>query len=75
MSSALSPTRLVSIYQSRKSNDGRDDGKRVDIGQPFLIKHNNKTMGGVDRIHQNVDRYSTSIRSEKCSWPIFAFIA
>ena len=50
-------------------------GKRVDIGQPFVIKHYNKTMGGVDRIHRNVGRYSTAIRSKKCSWPIFAFIA
>ena len=50
-------------------------GKRVDIGQPFVIKHYNKTMGGVHRIHQNVNRYSTTIRSNKCSWTIFVFIA
>ena len=33
--------------KSSKSNDGRDDGKRVDTGQPFLIKHYNKTMAGL----------------------------
>ena len=47
----------------------------MDTGQPFVIKHNKKTMGGVDRLHQNIDRYSTAIRSKRCSWPIFAFIA
>ena len=41
-------------------------------GWPFLIKHYNKTMGGVHRIHQNVN---TAIRSKKCSWPILVFIA
>ena len=69
MSPVLSPT------QSRKSNDGRDDGKRVDTGQPFLIKHYNKTMGGVDRTDRNVNRYRTAIFSKKYSWPIFAFIS
>jgi len=49
-------------------------GERVDIGQPFLFKHYNMTMGGVDQIHQNVDRYSTANRSKKCLWLIFAFI-
>ena len=47
----------------------------MDIGQPFVIKQCNKTMGGVDRNHQNVDGYSIVIRSNKCSWPICAFIA
>ena len=40
----------------------------------FLIKHC-MGMGGVDRIHRNVDRYSTAIHSNKCLWPIFALIA
>ena len=44
----------------------RSDAKRIDIGQPFLIKHYSKTMGGVDRMAQNVDRYRTTIRSKKC---------
>ena len=58
----------VCVYyytKSRQSGDSRDDGKRVDTGQPFLIKHYNKTMGEDDRIHQNVDKYSTAIRSNK----------
>ena len=32
-------------------------------------------MGGVDRTDQNVDRYRNAIRSKKCLWPIFVFIA
>ena len=51
----------------------RSDAKRIDIGQPFLIKQYNKTMGGVDWMDQNMDKYRTTIRSKKCWWPIFAF--
>ena len=34
----------------------RSDAKRTDIGQPFLIKHYNNTMGGVNRLDKNVDK-------------------
>ena len=73
----LSPTMLVSAESNNNNNNkyGRDEGETVDINQPFLIKHYNKTMGGVDRIDQNVDRDRTAICSKKSSWPIFAFIA
>ena len=51
----------------------RSDGRKVDIGQPFLIKHYNKTIGGVDWMDQNVDQYRTAIRSKKRWWPISAY--
>ena len=48
----------------------------MEVGQPFLIEHYNKTMGEVaDRIDQNVDRYHTAICSKKCLRPIVAFFA
>ena len=43
----------------------KSDAKRIDTGQPFLIKHYNKTMGGVDRMAQYVDKYHTTILSKK----------
>ena len=51
----------------------RTDGKKVEIGQPNLIKHYNQTMGGVDRMDQNVEKYRTAIRSKKWWWPIFGY--
>ena len=57
--------------QSAKRWSG-SDAKRIDIGQPFLIKHYNKAMVGVEPMDQNVDKYRTTIRSQKCWWPVFA---
>lgn len=51
----------------------RTERQRVEIRQPFLIKHYNQTMGGVDRLDQNVDNYRISIRSKKWWWPLFAY--
>ena len=44
----------------------------MEITQPFMVKHYNQTMECVDRMDQNVDKYSISIRSKKW-WPLFAF--
>ena len=64
----MNPTRLLSIIIPSPENQMMVEmmGKGWIYGHPFVIKHC-KTMGGVDRIHQNVDRYSTDIRSQKCS--------
>lgn len=51
----------------------RKDGERVRVEQPFLIHHYNQTMGGVDRLDQNVDKYRIGIRSKKWWWAIFAY--
>ena len=39
--------------------------KRVEITQLFMVKHYNQTMGGVDRMDHNVDKYRISICSKK----------
>ena len=35
----------------------RSERSQVNIGQPNMITHYNRTMGGVDRMDQNVDMF------------------
>ena len=51
----------------------RSETKRVEITQPFMVKHYNQTMGGVDQMDQNVDKSCFSIRSKRWWWPLFAW--
>ena len=45
------------------------EGRRVMINQPDLIQKYNKSMGGVDRLDQNVATYRINIRTKK--WPLW----
>jgi len=49
--------------------------KRVMIQQPQIIAQYNGSMGGVDRMDQNVAAYRISIRSKKWWWPFFSYCA
>ena len=49
----------------------KDKGGRVEIDQPNSISVYNKTMGGVDRMDQNIGAYMINIRSKKWWWPLF----
>lgn len=51
----------------------RAERRVVRVDQPFAISHYNKTMGGVDRMDQNVEKYRVAIRSKKWWWPVFAY--
>ena len=51
----------------------RSESKQVTIPQPFMIRHYNQNMSGVDRTDQNVGKYRTGIRCKKWWWPIFAY--
>ena len=51
----------------------KDKGSRVEIDQPNSISVYNKTMGGVDRMDQNIGAYMINIRSKKWWWPLFQF--
>ena len=51
----------------------KDKGGRVEIDQPDFISVYNKTMGGVDRMDQNIGAYMINIRSKKWWWPLFRF--
>ena len=42
-----------------------DEGGRVEIDQPNAISFCNKTMGGVDRMDQNIGAYMINIRHKK----------
>ena len=43
----------------------KDKGWRVDIDQQNSIANYNKTMGGADRMSQNISYYMISIRTKK----------
>ena len=46
---------------------------RVEINQPNAIAVYNKTMGGVDRMDQNISAYMINIRNKKSWCPLFWF--
>ena len=48
--------------------------KKVDIEQPNIIREYNKSMGGVDRMDQNIAAYMINLRSKKWWWPLFRFV-
>ena len=43
----------------------KDQGGRVEIDQPNAISFYNKTMGGVDRMDQNIGAYMINIRNNE----------
>ncbi|KAK3717501.1 hypothetical protein RRG08_063118 [Elysia crispata] len=43
----------------------KKEGQRVAVPQPNVVKHYNSTMGGVDRLNQNVGLYRCGINSKK----------
>ena len=51
----------------------KDKGSRVEIDQLNSISVYNKTVGGVDRMDQNIGAYMINIRSKKWWWPLFRF--
>ena len=51
----------------------KDQGGRVEIDRPNAIFFYNKTMGGVDRVDQNIGTYMINIRNKKWWWPLFRF--
>lgn len=49
------------------------DKRRVSFPQPNLISQYNASMGGVDRMDQNISEYRIAMRSKKWWWPFFAY--
>ncbi|KAK6188726.1 hypothetical protein SNE40_004845 [Patella caerulea] len=52
----------------------KKDGKRVGIRQPNVVKHYNSTMGGVDRLDQNIGLYRCGINSKKWWWSLLLYL-
>ena len=52
----------------------KDKGGRVEIDQPNSVSVYNKTIGGVDRMDQNIGAYMVNISSKKWWWPFFDFL-
>ena len=48
--------------------------KKIDIEQPNIIHEYNKSVGGVDRMDQNIAVYMVNLRSRKWWWPLFRFV-
>ena len=47
--------------------------KSVDFDRPNSTAEYKKTMGGVDRMDQNISYYIISIHKKKWRWPLFCF--
>ena len=43
----------------------RAEAKRMEITQPFMVKHYNQTMGGFAQMDHNLDKYRISMCSKK----------
>ena len=59
------------IKRARRYIKDQDGG--VEIDQSNTISFYNKTMGGVDRMDQNIGPYIINIHSKKWWWPLFRF--
>ena len=65
------PEKNISIDESMVPYYGRHCCKQnIQTNQFFCY---NKTMGGVDRMDQNIGTYMINIRNKKWWWPIFPF--
>lgn len=62
----VNPTLTVKRW-SKTSN------KIIQIQQPNAIAQYNKSMGGTDRMNQNINNYRIAIRSKKWYWCIFSW--
>lgn len=56
------------VYRWNKKNKTKDD-----VDCPNSIQVYNKSMGGTDRMDQNIRRIRISIRSKKWWWPLFTW--
>ncbi|XP_060564145.1 piggyBac transposable element-derived protein 3-like, partial [Ruditapes philippinarum] len=67
----------LSIDESMIPYYGRHGAKQFIRGKPirfgYKINDSTWTMGGVDRMDQNVEKYRISIRSKKWWWPVFMY--
>ena len=53
------------------SRFSKEQKKKVQVNQPFLITNYNRSMGGVDLVDSAVATYRPTIRAKKWYWPHF----
>ena len=63
----IQPTSTVQRYSQAAK-------KTVNVSRPFLIGEYNKSMGGTDRMDENVSLYRIGLRGKKWWWPIFTWL-
>lgn len=52
----------------------KEQKKKIDVEQPYLISMYNKYMGGTDRMDQDLARNRISIRGKKWYWPLLTWL-
>lgn len=52
----------------------QSEKKFIQIPRPFLVGEYNRSMGGVDRLDQNVAEYRINIRNKKWYWSILSWL-
>lgn len=67
------------VYNEKKETENsirwcKEKKKRIKVSQPFLISKYNRSMGGTDRMNQNVNMYRIGIRSKKFYFVIFTWL-
>ena len=65
----------VAPIQKAKRWSVPEKNKHIAVDQPFVVQRYNPSMGGTDRMDQNVSCYWTAIRTRKWWWPIFLWKA
>ena len=61
------PIQQVKRYCCRKK-------RRVNIELPNIINQYNISIGGVNRMDQNISAYMINLRTKKWWWPLFRFV-
>ena len=65
----------VGIYpQTQTTRFSRQTRQRIQVEQPAIVKFYNKSMGGVDRMDENISKYRVAIRGKKWYSSIVSYL-
>lgn len=60
--------------KSQTTRFSRQSRQRIQVEQPAVVKFYNKSMGGVDRMDENISKYRVAIRGKKWYSPIVTYL-
>ena len=60
--------------QTQTTRFSRQTRQRIQVEQPAIVKFYNKSMGGVDRINENISKYRVAIRGKKWYSSIVSYL-